>query len=101
MDWNNVAILAINALTPVVSFAGVWLLKLLWNKIPAAWMFVAAPLAGVLFNYAVSYLSGPNVNFTPIVAAIAGLGAIVLREFLTTIQTKGLSGSVSQSKSML
>lgn len=101
MDWNNVAVMAITALTPVVSFVAVWALKLAWAKIPAAWMFVAAPLAGLVLNYAMSYLAGPNVQFAPLVAALAGLGAIVIREFLTTIQAKGLMGSVSSTPKML
>ena len=101
MDWNAVAVMAITALTPVVSFVAVWLLKLAWAKIPATWMFVAAPLAGLVLNYAMSYLAGPNVQFTPLIAALAGLGAIVVREFLTTIQSKGLMGPVSSTNRML
>lgn len=101
MDWNNVAVMAITALTPVLSFVAVWALKLAWSKIPAAWVFVATPLAGVLFNYLLTYLAGPNVQFTPILGALAGLGAIVIREFLTTVQSKGLSGPVSSTTRML
>ena len=101
MDWNNVAVMAITALTPVVSFVAVWLLKMAWAKIPAAWMFVAAPLAGLGLNYAITYLTGHAADFSPLVAALAGLGAIVIREFLSTIQSKGLMGPVSPTTRML
>jgi hypothetical protein len=101
MDWNNVAVQAIMALTPVLSFVIVWGLKLAWAKVPAAWVFVVAPVAGIGLNFALTYIAGPDVQFTPIIGAFAGLGAIVIREFLTTIQAKGVMGPVSSTPKML
>lgn len=101
MDWNNVAVMAITALTPVLSFVAVWALKLAWAKVPASWLFAAAPIAGMALNFVMTKLAGPDVQFTPIIAALAGLGAIVIREFLSTIQAKGVMGAVSTTPKML
>lgn len=99
MDWMNVAVLAVGALTSVVSMVAVWGLKLVWSKIPAAWLFVASPIAGIVLNYLLSYL-GNVIPANPLVGALLGLAAVVIREFLSTLQSKGLNGPVSQTKGM-
>lgn len=100
MDWSSVALQVITALTPVVTLVAVWGLKLAWSKIPAAWIFIAAPLAGMVVNYALTWISGHSGDYSAMIAAALGLLAVVLREFLTTLASKGLIGSVSVTKSM-
>lgn len=101
MDWMNVAVMAITALTPVLSFVAVWALKLAYSKIPAAWLFVAAPLAGTVVNYGLKWISGHTDSYNAVIAALLGLLAVVLREFITTVQTKGFLGPVSTTGKML
>jgi hypothetical protein len=100
MDWTNLAIIAIGGLTPAVTLFGVWALKLAYSKIPASLMFVAAPLIGILANKGLEWIAGHSGDYTAIAAAGLGLLAIVIREFITTINAKGLGGPVSQTKAM-
>ena len=100
MDWTNVAVLAIAALTPVVSMVAIWALKLAWSRIPAAWIFIVAPLVGILGNYLLSWL-GNQAPANAILGAVLGLLAVVLREFLSTLQAKGINGPVSRTTGML
>jgi hypothetical protein len=99
MDWMNVAVLAIGALTSVLTMVAVWALKLAWSKIPASWLFIVSPLVGMLLNYLLSLIAAA-VPANPVIGAFLGLAAVIIREFLTTLQTKGLFGSVSQTKGM-
>lgn len=100
MDWNNVAVQAITALTPVLVLVLVWALKLAWSKIPATAIFVVAPILGLMVNFALSWIAGHQSEFSPVMAAALGSLATVLREFLTTVGTKGVNGAVSETKIM-
>jgi hypothetical protein len=100
MDWMNVAVLAIGALTSVLTMAAVWALKLAWSKIPASWLFVVTPVVGIVLNYALSYM-GNVIPANPLIGALLGLAAVVIREFMTTLQAKGLFGPVSKTEGML
>lgn len=100
MNWNNVAVQAITALTPVLVLVLVWALKLAWSKIPATAIFFVAPLIGLAVNFALSWIAGHQAEFSPLVAAVLGSLATVLREFITTVQTKGINGPVSETRIM-
>lgn len=100
MDWEKVGVDAIVALTPVATFVLVWLLKLAWSKVPASIVLFAAPVVGVLVNFGLSYLVGHPPS-SLLVAALLGIVATSLREWLSTFQEKGLAGPISQTKGML
>lgn len=100
MDWTNVAVTAIAALTPVLTMVAVWALKAAYSKIPAAWIFIVSPIIGIGINFAISWLSS-QVPSSAVVAAVLGLLAVVLREFLSTLQAKGVTGQVTPTKGML
>ena len=97
MDWKDIGVQAINALTPVVVLVLVWALKLAWSKVPASIVLFAAPVLGVLVNFALQYIAG-HPAADPVVAASLGLLATTLREWLTTFGSKGVSGSVTPTK---
>lgn len=99
MDWNDVAVQFVVAVTPVLTMVALWGLKLAWSKIPASIVLFAAPVAGIVLNFALNYLLG-HPPASPVVAALLGALAVVIREFISTLSTKGLSGSVSVTKGM-
>lgn len=94
-DLNAAALSAITALTPVATMLLVWGLKFLWQKIPASAIFIVTPVVGAAINYGLLWYDGNVGAFSPVVGAALGWLAIALREFLDTLQTKGLNGSVS------
>jgi len=96
-DFRAVGVNAIAALTPVLGVVVLWGLKLAWSKIPASILVFAAPVLGIVVNYVVSYLAG-HVPSDPLAAAALGALAVYLREFATTIQTKGLSGPITPTR---
>ena len=100
MNWEDLGVQAIVALTPVLTFVIVWLLKMAWSKIPASIVLFAAPVVGILVNFALSYLAGHQPS-SLLLAALLGVLATSLREWLTTFQAKGLTGSVSETPRML
>jgi hypothetical protein len=100
MNWEDIGLQAITALTPVLTFVIVWLLKMAWSKIPASIVLFAAPVVGILVNFALSYLAGHQPS-SLLLAALLGVLATSLREWLTTFQSKGLTGAVSQTNRML
>jgi hypothetical protein len=100
MDWTKVLVDAVAALTPVIVGAAVWALKAAYAKIPASWIFIITPILGILINYGTGWIEAHVVNYPAAVAAVLGLLAVVLREFISTLQVKGLGGSVSQTKGM-
>lgn len=97
MDWKDVGVQAITAITPVATLVLLWAVKLLWEKIPASVVLFAAPVVGLLVNFGVSYLSG-HQSADPVVAAALGALAVFLRELGSTLATKGVSGSVTPTK---
>jgi hypothetical protein len=97
MDWTLVGVNAITALTSVVVMVGVWALKLAWDKIPASVVLFVTPVLGIAVNFGLSYLASHPPQ-SVLVAAAAGLFATVLREWWSTLATKGLSGPVSVTK---
>jgi hypothetical protein len=100
MDWNVVGMDAITALTSVAVMVGVWALKLAWGKIPASFLLFATPILGIAINYGLGYLTAhPPANV--LVAALAGLFATVIREWWSTLATKGLNGPASVTKASL
>ena len=101
MDWTQVGVDAIAALTPVIVGVLVWALKNAYSKIPATWLFVVTPVLGIVINYGTGWIDANVGTYAPLVAAVLGLLSIVLREFITTLQAKGLFGSVSKTKGML
>lgn len=100
MDWTSVGVDAITALTSVVVMVGVWALKLAWSKVPASVVLFATPVLGIVVNFGLSYLASHQPQ-SVIVAALAGLFATVIREWWSTLATKGLSGGVTPSKGLL
>lgn len=100
MDWKDVGVQAITAITPVATLVLLWLAKLGWEKIPASAVLFAAPVAGLAINFALNYLTGHPAS-DPVVAAGLGALAVFLRELGSTLATKGVSGSVSVTKGML
>jgi hypothetical protein len=101
MDWMEVGLTALTALTPVITMILVWGFKLIWNKIPASIVLVATPIFGALVNFGLLWIQGHAGSFHPLVGAALGVLAIALREVITSLQTKGLTGSVSQTNRML
>jgi hypothetical protein len=99
-DLAAVGVAAIAALTPVLSGLVLWYAKILWSKVPASIVLLAAPLMGVAVNYLLSWLSGHSGDFSPLAAAALGMLATWLREFISTVASKGLNGSVSVTKAM-
>lgn len=100
MDWQAVGVDAITALTSVVVMVGVWALKLAWSKIPASAVLFATPVLGIAVNYGLSYLSAHPPQGV-LVAALSGLFATVIREWWSTLATKGLSGPTTATKGSL
>lgn len=97
IDWTKMAVDSIAGLTSVLVFLVVWGFKAAWQKIPASVVLFATPVAGVVLNYALNYLAGHTLP-NPVLAALAGVGAVALREILTTFVTKGISGTVTPTK---
>lgn len=97
MDWTQIGANAIIAVTPVVSLALVWLLKSVWSKIPASIVLFAAPVAGIVVNFVINYITG-MVPSSLLVAAVLGLLATTLREWITTLNSKGLDGPTTPTK---
>jgi len=91
---------AIVALTPVLSVVVLWVLKLAWSKVPASIVLFAAPVVGMLIEFGLSYVGGhPSAN--PLVAAALGALSVYLREFASTVASKGFTGPVTVTKGML
>jgi hypothetical protein len=99
-NFVEVGVNAIAALTPVLSVAVLWVLKLAWSKVPASLVLFAAPVVGMLIEFGLSYLAGhPPTNV--LVGALAGSLGVYLREFASTLVSKGFGGSVTITKAML
>lgn len=98
-DFMGVGAKAIVALTPVLSVIVLWALKLAWAQVPASVVLLAAPFLSMGIDYFLSWLAGhPSSN--PLIAASLGAVAVYLREFASTVLSKGLLGSVSVTKGM-
>jgi membrane-associated phospholipid phosphatase len=96
-DIKAVGVAAITGLTPVLSVLVLWALKVAWSKIPASIVLFAAPVVGMLINYATSYLTG-HVPTDPLAAAALGALAVYLREFGSTLAAKGFAGAITPTK---
>lgn len=99
-DITQVGIAAITALTPVLSGLVLWVLKAAWSKIPASMVLIAAPIVGIAVNFATAYIASHPPTSLLLAAALGAL-SVYLREFVSTIQTKGWVGEVSATKFML
>lgn len=91
IDWKDAAAKAILGLSTVVTYLAVSLLKRAWEKVPAASVFIVAPVLGIGIDFAITYLTG-HPSADPVLAAVFGLLSIVLHEAKTTVQDKGVSG---------
>lgn len=96
-DLKAVGANAIAALTPVLGVVVLWGLKVAWSKVPASIVLFAAPVVGMLLNYGLSYLSG-HVPVDPLAAAALGMLSTYLREWGSTLASKGLSGPITPTK---
>lgn len=99
-DYRRLIVDLISAVTPVLTVVVVWAFKLAWAKLPASVVVFAAPVLGIVLNYLVAWIAGQSPS-DPIVAALLGTAGVYLRELLSTLSTKGLTGSVTVTKSML
>ena len=99
MDWTSVAVDLILAVTPVLTMVLLWGLKVAWSKVPGSAVVFLAPVLGIVINFALNWYQGHPVA-NPVIAAAAGMLAIALREFISTLSTKGVSGSVTITKGM-
>lgn len=99
-DYRRLIVDLISAVTPVLTVVVVWAFKLAWAKLPASVVVFAAPVLGIVLNYLAAWIVGQTPS-DPIVAALLGAAGVYLRELLTTLGSKGLSGSVTVTKSML
>lgn len=97
IDWTKMAVDSIAGLTSVLVFLVVWAFKTAWSKIPASIVLFATPVAGILLNYGLNYLTGHTLP-NPILASLSGVAAIAVREVITTLATKGVTGSVTQTR---
>lgn len=96
-DFKAVGANAIAALTPVLGVVVLWGLKVAWSKVPASIVLFAAPVVGMLLNYGLSYLAGHPAG-DPLAAAALGMLAVYLREFGSTLASKGLAGPITPTK---
>lgn len=99
-DYRRLIVDLISAVTPVLTVVVVWAFKLAWSKLPASVVVFAAPVLGIVLNYLAAWIVGQTPS-DPIVAALLGAAGVYLRELLTTLGSKGLSGSVTVTRSML
>lgn len=99
-DYRRLIVDLISAVTPVLTVVVVWAFKLAWAKLPASVVVFAAPVLGIVLNYLAAWIVGQTPS-DPIVAALLGAAGVYLRELLTTLGSKGLSGSVTVTRSML
>lgn len=97
MDWSSVGVQTISALTPIVVMVALWAVKLGWAKVPASLVVFAAPVLGMLANFGLNYLAGHQAA-DPAVAAALGALAVFLRELISTLATKGVTGPISTTK---
>lgn len=93
-DYKILVAQAITALVPIFTVAVLWVAKLAWSKIPAAIVVFAAPVVGILGNFLLAWLTGQQAS-DPVVAALLGMAGTYLREILSTISTKGLTGGIT------
>jgi hypothetical protein len=93
-DYKKLIAEAITVLVPVFTMAVLWATKLAWSKVPAAVVVFAAPVVGILGNFLLAWITG-NQTSDPVVAALLGMAGTYLREILSTISAKGLSGGVT------
>jgi hypothetical protein len=96
-DVKKAGIDAITAMTPVVGLFVLWALKLAWSKIPASLVLIAGPVLGIVLNYGIAYMTNHPAG-DPVLAAFLGAVATWLREFGSTVMSKGVTGSVSATK---
>ena len=96
-DFKSLGAQAILALTPVLGVVILWGLKVAWSKIPASIVLFAAPVLGIVVNYGIAYLTG-HVPADPVAAAALGALAVYLREFASTLATKGITGAITPTK---
>jgi len=99
-DFTQLGVDAITALTPIATVLVLWAFKSVWQKVPASIIVFAAPVLGILLNYAISLVTGLTAD-SVIVAALLGAVGTWLREIVSTIQAKGFGGAVTPTKGML
>lgn len=82
MDWTDLGVQFVVAITPVVTTILVFLIRLLIPKIPR----IALPIISVALPVAASYFYSfvEGGTFTPLVAALLGAAAVWLREVVNT-----------------
>ncbi len=97
MDWKDVGVQAITAITPVATLVLLWLVKIGWEKIPASVVIFAAPVVGIAINFGLNYITG-HPSADPVIAAALGALAVFLRELGSTLASKGLGGPVTPTK---
>lgn len=92
IDWKDAGAKAILGLSTVVTYLAIEGFKRLWAKVPAASVFIVAPVLGIGIDWAVNYFAGhpPGDVF---LAAIFGLLSVVLNNVKTTIAAKGVTGT--------
>jgi hypothetical protein len=77
----------INILTPVIAPAVVFLVKLVWTKIPTVLIPVLATIIGAGGNLAATYVAGHPTNIG--IAIALGLASIGAREIVDQIKKQG------------
>ena len=95
-DWHVVALNAVNALTPVLTVAIVWGVKLAVAHIPR-WILPFLALAasnGVVF---VGTLVAGG-TYDPLTASLLGAAAVYLREVVTTFAEHGIGSTGANQK---
>jgi len=91
---------AITVLTPVLTGFALWGLKWVWNRVPAAAVLALAPFIGIAVDLGFNWVAGhPPAN--PVMGALLGALATYLREFVTTLDTKGITGRVTKTEGMI
>lgn len=96
-DVKKAGLDAITALTPIVGLFVLWALKLAWSKVPASIILIAGPMLGIALNYGLAYMTNHPAG-DPVLAAFLGAVATWLREFGSTVVSKGMAGPVSTTK---
>jgi hypothetical protein len=89
MDWNDLTVRSIVALTPIVTTLLVWGARLLVPKIPRTFLPLLAMLLPVVGDWLYSLSTGGMSN--PMLAALLGAAAVWVRELVSTFRQHKLS----------
>lgn len=96
-DFTTLAVLVITGLGAAVSVLTTWLLRLaLATKVPKIVWPIVALVLGWVSTYVGALIAGGTLS--PIPGALAGLSAIVIRDWLALLKEQGIASVADGSK---